>query len=636
MILFDLSRQTLRHGRAPYAGSFIALFLGVGLIGVTAETIAAGSAYQSGLSAADTAGRAKLDDLMSALGVMSGFSGFMAIFVVASTFSFVVSSRRRELALLRLVGATPRQIRRMIMGESLLVALAAGLAGCVLAQVVEPAVLRLIAEQGLTPHRMGTPPPWPAFAVALPVGVVVALIGAWAAARRASRTRPIDALREASAGTGRLGFWRVACGVVFLAGSGVLLFGIGAVSGEFSVVLGIFVPEMLVIALVCLGPVLIPGLVRLIALPLGLRGNVTIRMARDNVVAYGKRTASLAAPTLAISAITGSMIVTLGIAADWDNAITRAELAAPIVVEANGDPTAGALMTGADAVVPFEILLHHDDEKPDPVDAEAIDVGTAVRARGLTAYAGRLNDLRGNAIAMSRTDVFDNGRHIGDPIGVTMPDGTALTLRLAVIVEDAPTLHANVLVPAALAREHAPHATAERWFVLPRGDPGSAVTALNRRFAGARAELATTWIARHDAAQRASNSLSIWILLGPAGLYSALAIANTLLMGSLRRRREFVATRLIGATGRQIRRMILGESVLVTLAALALGGTTTFIVGLSIGRSLGRGLTGMSITVPWPALAEIAAVCLTVAATAALVPAAFILRRVHPSEAAAE
>jgi ABC-type antimicrobial peptide transport system permease subunit len=81
--------------------------------------------------------------------------------------------------------------------------------------------------------------------------------------------------------------------------------------------------------------------------------------------------------------------------------------------------------------------------------------------------------------------------------------------------------------------------------------------------------------------------------------------------------------------------MILAESVLVALAALALGGLTTLTVGFLISRSLGRGLADMPVTVPWAGLAEIAAVCLVIATTAALVPAWFILRRVRPGEATA-
>ncbi|WP_337590323.1 FtsX-like permease family protein [Kribbella pittospori] len=56
-------------------------------------------------------------------------SGFITIFVIASTFAFAVASRRREIGLLRLIGATPRQVRRMILGEAFAVALVAALTG---------------------------------------------------------------------------------------------------------------------------------------------------------------------------------------------------------------------------------------------------------------------------------------------------------------------------------------------------------------------------------------------------------------------------------------------------------------------------------------------------------------------------
>jgi putative ABC transport system permease protein len=123
-------------------------------------------------------------------------------------------------------------------------------------------------------------------------------------------------------------------------------------------------------------------------------------------------------------------------------------------------------------------------------------------------------------------------------------------------------------------------------------------------------------------------------VLGPAGFYSALAIANTLLMGSLQRRREFVATLLIGATKQQLRRMVLWESALVTAAALTLGGIITATVGLLIRGSLSEGLTSMPIHVPWGSLVLIGATCLVISAGAALAPTSSMLRRVHPSQAA--
>ncbi len=203
-----------------------------------------------------------------------------------------------------------------------------------LAHLVTPFTLWLAHERGLTPMKLEPPSFWPTLAIAFPIGAVVALIGARAAARRASKIPPIDAMREAAVERRRMGFWRLLVGLACLAGSLAMLVTMGAVTGELSLVLGIFAPEMLVISAVCFGPWLFPALARLIAWPLRTPGDVTIRLARDNVAASAKRTASLAAPTLAISAIGGSLLLTLGIAADWDHAINQHYLKAPVVVQA--------------------------------------------------------------------------------------------------------------------------------------------------------------------------------------------------------------------------------------------------------------------------------------------------------------
>ncbi len=179
----------MRRNVAPYIGSFVALFLGVTLIALTVEMITAVSEATAHLAPGDTKTRMQLDDMTSMFGVMSGFSGFIAIFVVASTFSFVVSSRRRELGLLRLIGSTPRQVRRMILGESLIVATVASLAGCVFAHLITPLTLWLAHERGLTPMKLDPPSFWPTLAIAFPMGAVVALMGARSAARRASKIR---------------------------------------------------------------------------------------------------------------------------------------------------------------------------------------------------------------------------------------------------------------------------------------------------------------------------------------------------------------------------------------------------------------------------------------------------------------
>ena len=71
------------------------------------------------------------DAVTAIAGTFGGLALFIAMFVVASTIGLSVLQRQREVALLRAVAATPKQVRRMIRWEALLVALAASAVGVV-------------------------------------------------------------------------------------------------------------------------------------------------------------------------------------------------------------------------------------------------------------------------------------------------------------------------------------------------------------------------------------------------------------------------------------------------------------------------------------------------------------------------
>ncbi len=227
-----------------------------------------------------------------------------------------------------------------------------------------------------------------------------------------------------------------------------MLITMGSVTGELSLVLGIFAPEMLVISAVCFGPWLFPGLARLIAWPLVRNGDVTIRMARDNVAASAKRTASLAAPTLAISAIGGSLLLTLGIAADWDRAVNQEHLTAPVVVHGGGARTAEVLAGSsavklADASAPVGITLIDREGERELEDAQTIDPVDAAAARGLKADQGSLTDLHGRTIALSTSYAFDSGYRLGSTVRAAFGKGEPVNLKVVAIVESAPSLYGD-------------------------------------------------------------------------------------------------------------------------------------------------------------------------------------------------
>jgi len=637
--MFHLSRQTVSRHRSLYAGSFVALAVGVFLLGLAATATAATVAYHAPSSASITVttlggdgaaprqvkvpmSDADVTGLQTVLSLVGTIAGFITIFVIASTFAFAVAARRRELGLIRLIGATPRQVRRMILGEALVVALAASLTGAVLAHLATPLLLRKASYTELAPVKLEPASPWLPLAIAVAIGMLVAMLGARSAARRAGRVGPIDALREAALEPPRIGVVRVVFGLLFLAGAIAMLTLIRPSTGEGVVPLAMFTPMVLVIALTLLAPLIVPWIGRLWAVPLVAWTKVSGRLARSNVVAAPRRSSSLAAPILSISAIAGSMVLSLSFAADSAGADIRDAVRAPVVVTGSG-PVPGAVV---DAGIPLQVVrISRDDAQLE--DAEGIDPAVASRTRDLTPVAGDLSRLAGDTVAISKEMSGFENYHVGDEIPVTFLDRTSAELKVVAIVPDAFGVNPSLLVPLDLARRHAPTAQPERQFVLPADgvDPASLVRSIDH------AQLATDWEADQAAGVRKGNQFGLILLLGPAALYSAIAIANTLLMGSLQRRHEFVTSRLLGATPAQLRRMVLWESSLVGAVALSLGTAITVTVGILIRHAMTSGVADVPMTVPWGVLLGIGAICLILAVGSALAPTTYILRRSQPS-----
>ncbi|MGW6199437.1 FtsX-like permease family protein [Kribbella sp. NPDC055110] len=635
--MFFLSRQTVGRHRSLYAGSFVALAVGVFLLGLAATATAATIAYHGPAAASisvTTLGgdgtapqnvRVPLSDadvsgLQTVLSLVGTISGFITIFVIASTFAFAVAARRRELGLLRLIGATPHQIRRMVLGEAVVVALAASLTGAFAAQLATPLLLRKASYTELAPVKLEPASPWVPLAIAVGAGLLVAMLGARSAARRAGRVGPIDALREAALEPPRIGPVRVVFGLLFLAGAITMLTLIRPSSGEGAVPLAMFTPMVVVIALTLLAPLVVPLIGRLWAVPLVAWTQVSGRLARSNVLAAPRRSASLAAPILSISAIAGSMVLSLSFAADSAAATIRDAVRAPIVVTGSA-PVDSAGVKAVDAGLQLQVVRVAADYAQ-LEDAEGIDPGLASQTRDLTVRSGDLGRLTGNTVAVSKEMAGLENYHVGDEIPLVFPDRTPVKLRVVAIVKDAFGVNPSFLIPLDLAHKHAPQAQVARSFVLPYD--GVSPTDLVQRIPGA--QLAADWEADQAEGIRKGNRLGLVMLLGPAALYSAIAIANTLLMGSLQRRHEFVTSRLLGATPAQLRRMVLWESSLVGTIALSLGTVITVTVGVLIRHAMTSGLSDVPTTVPWGVLLGIGALCLTLAVGSALAPTTYLLR----------
>ncbi|MGB8941693.1 MAG: ABC transporter permease, partial [Streptomyces sp.] len=231
----------------------------------------------------------------SFLGTAGGVSAFVSVFVTASTFAFVVALRRREFGLLRMAGATPGQVRRMLLAEALTVGAVASGVGCLLGARGAPVLADALVDAEIAPEWFAIGGAvWP-YHLAFWVGVTVAFSGAWTASRRAGRVGPVDALRDASVDTGVMPWSRRIVGGALLA-AGVGLLGWTLWSDPSALMKRktyTTQPMILITALAALTPLLVRPVLRAVRLP----GAIGL-LVRENSAASVRRTAAVAAPVL--------------------------------------------------------------------------------------------------------------------------------------------------------------------------------------------------------------------------------------------------------------------------------------------------------------------------------------------------
>ncbi|MEV5570120.1 FtsX-like permease family protein [Spirillospora sp. NPDC052269] len=640
MTLLPVAAATLRRRRTAMAGSFVALALGVALIAAVGQLVTRVPDPVDPQAPSP----AKL------LQFMAGLTGLVAVFVVAGTFAFAVAQRRGETARLRAAGATPGQIRALILAESLLVGLAAAVAGAVLSPV--PALLlaswlvsEKLAPAGFEPGFGAGPP-----LLAAVAGLAVALLGSFAAARRAGRVRPAEALAEAAVDGRVMTAGRWAWSLVYLLAAGgyavsylsmpaYQLRAPGMRGPDSKATWSLELDTMLIIGLALFAPLLVPPLVRAIALPLPLlRGSAGL-LAGRSARASARRTISTATPVFLVVALTGSVVgAGLAFARARDLEARNIAAAPYVAAPANGAvlppqtlqalrprpglvvaTTASAMVTG----LGVEPLSTDENAANPPVPYRALVVdGDLTAAWRLRVTSGTTADLRGATVAVSSELARAYGWKVGDRLNTRLPDGTPAALRLVATVR--PTFELpEVILPGSALHRTVPPARAylsER----PAGPvPGAVVS---RAGDG------------HDADAAAAahfQRLTILAILGPALLYALIAVVNTLIMSTRDRLRDVAALNAVGATRRQVSRAVATETLLTVmtaaLLALAVTAVTQAVTVRTINGSVLTGNARIPYDLPWTALGLSTLACLALAVASALLSLRPILRGTFPN-----
>ncbi|MEV7524295.1 FtsX-like permease family protein [Streptomyces sp. NPDC091371] len=567
------------------------------------------------------------------LGTAGGVTGFVSVFVVASTFAFAVAQRRKEFALLRTAGATPGQIRRMVLAEALLLGVLASAAGCLLGSYGAPLVARWSVDGDLAPRWFAIgDATWP-YHLAFWTGLLVALAGVVAASWRAGRVGPAEALREAAVETRTMTWSR------WIFGAGLLLTGLGtlayALLADPSDLLHRKTytsrPMLLIVAFALLAPVLVRPLVRLLAwLPARLPGAGGM-LVRENAAAGIRRTAAIAAPVLVTVALAGSL---LGATATLNEAkATEAgrRTTADFVITGGAGGFDRAAVDRIRAVPGTEVsatagtAVHVLEEGVALIrsEARAVDPAALARTAELPLTAGSVADLDDGSVIV--TGEWE--RHtVGSTVDVWLGDGTRTSLRIAGVMRIG-TGNNGAYVTAA----NAPGAPVDRIDVrlAPGADATTARSALAEaaRQAGGKVLTKDQWLAASYPETKRTTRLGFLLVLGIALLYTGIALANTLVMATSDRARDLAVLRLAGATRWQVLRLVAWEALLVVLVGAVVG---TLVAALNLGGiQAALGLLGVRspLVIPWDVMGASFGACAVLAVVSAAASAAVSLRR---------
>ncbi|GIJ67035.1 ABC transporter permease [Virgisporangium ochraceum] len=564
----------------------------------------------------------KREVAISLLATTCGLAGFVSVFVVAGTFSYAVAARRREFGLLRTAGATPRQVRRLVLGEALAVGVLASAAGGALGTAIAPPFAAWLARSGFAPddftaHFIF----WPV-AAAFGTGLLVALTGAWLAARRAGRVRPVEALREAAVDGRAMPVVRWVVGLACVAAAVPMIAVFSSIRSADATALVMLVAMLLIVACAMFAPLVIPPLVWLLTAPLAAARGATGMLARNGARTAVRRTAATAAPILVTVGIAAATLISLGTLFSAVESATRDRITADAVAVPAGSPgiadaTVEALRAGpgVTAAVPATDtrVFVRDGDSPADWLGRYIHGPDAARVLNVPLDAGSLADLTGTG-----TVAVPAGRwKLGETASLWLGDATPVTLRVVAVLTPQVDLTDTVLLPWDL---RAGHARPLADVVYLRGDPPSTVD-------GVAVVPVGDFVSVADREQRDTNRLAAIAVLGMALVYTGIAIANTLVMATADRSRELATLRLSGATPRQLVRMVGVEAVLVTCVGVLLAGVVTAVVVAGMRSALDGLAPSVPIDAPWRVLGGITAACLVTAVAASVVPAALLLRR---------
>ena len=566
--------------------------------------------------------------------VFGGVAVFVGAFTIYNTLSITVAQRSRELALLRALGATRRQVLRSVVVEALAIGVVASVVGLLAGLGLAKLIGGLFAAMGIDLPSTSTVFGTRTIVVALAVGIVVTVLAALGPALRATRVSPVTAMREgAEIPPGRIGrrapLFAAITGALALGALGVSMFGTG-VDAEARLLLLAPGALLMFVSVALISPRLVPRLASVLGRPGQRIGGVAGGLARRNAARNPGRTAvTAAALMIGIALVAFSAVLGAGLRESTKGALEEQVRADYVIVGQDGwspiDP--GAAKAAAEVPgVDVSTGLVQDTGKAfgEKISVDGVDERRIASVFGFDWDEGSDDAYAelgsGGAIV---TDRFaeDHDLGMGDRFQVTALGGDKVDVSVAGISKPDRfnPLGTGEVTIARSVYDRSFSTERERYaFISGDGASGPALERALSPFPDVKLQSKSEF----------ETSQSAWVdqilgifyaLLGLAVIVSLFGIVNTLALSVLERTRELGMLRAVGMTRRQVRRMIRHESIVTALIGAVLG----IAVGLLLSALATAALSGEGLryAVPVGSLIAFTIVAIVAGVLAAIGPA---------------
>lgn len=581
-------------------------------------------------AAADIAGGSGVLGLLAAVFVVIAL--FTSAVVIANTFAVTIAQRTRALALLRTVGATRAQVRRIVLRESLRVGVLGAAIGMISGHLLVQVVLAAAAATGWLDALMVVPFSVASLVLPLIAGVVITLLASLAPMRSATGVAPLQALRpQAPAPQGSrgarsmLGIGAVVVGVLALIGGTAVAQSGPAMLGVLLAIAGgiLSFTGVLLILMTLTRP-----LSRLLGWLMGRVGGLPARIASANVARNPRRSAA----TVAALLIGTTLMTMMAVGARTAETTLTAELDSrrpiDLVISAEQMPSdATERIASIDGIGAAHPAVRADID----VDA-AIPMtlyGAQPQAVEETSHRpGMAQDLVDGVVLIGAERAEEFGVQDGQVLQVPGADGGTHDLRFQV---DA-NLKMSLVTTDTLERIAGPAAAPV--VLADFADPGSPQRAgiealdiadavsdetVREGYVDVRTDLGG--MEREGYAQVLDILLGITIaLLAVAVVVALVGVTNTLSLGVIERTGENALLRALGTTRGQMRAMLTWEGVLLALVGALLGIIIGSIYGVFGITALLGSIYPVTMTIPWLQVILVLVLAVIAGAAASVLP----------------